>query len=136
MKLMIHADRENKNAAGLENQIQDRLPDIHIFRSRTLGDLAGNLGQPMNNISVIIIFAPTLEVLNDLFPLKSFFDNKKLILVLPDQGNQAFIRGLQLNPSFIGRSAEHGEDVLMVLDRINERQQTMTQISQHLNTYK
>lgn len=136
MKILIHADRGDKPAASLEKQVRDQLQDVRISRSCELAGLAENLGQPLNNISVILIFVKTLEALNSLFALKSFFENKKLILVLADQDNQAFIRGLELNPSFISRSAEDGKDVFMVLERIFGRQKTMTQISMHLNTHK
>ncbi len=136
MRILIHADRGDKTAASLENQVQDQLQEVRISRSRELAGLARELGQPLNNILAIIIFVHTSEALNSLFTLRSFFENKKLILVLPGQDNQTFIRGLQLNPSFISRAAEDARDVFMVLDRIIGRQKAMTQISMHLKTYK
>jgi len=130
---MIHAKKGEKKAATLKLKIREQLPEIRIIPSESMSDLTGELGRPLNNISVIIMFIPTLKTLDLLFSLKSFFENKKLILVLAGQDNQTFIRGLQLNPSFISTGDVHGDDVFRVLKRINQRQRTMTQISMHLN---
>ncbi len=122
MRVMIHADTQEKKAAPLKLKIRQQLPEIRVIRSGSMSDLTRELGRPLNHIAVIIIFVPTLDALNLLFSLKSLFDNKKLILVLTGRDNQTFIRGLQLNPSFISTGDPHGDDVFMVLKRISRRQ--------------
>lgn len=133
MRLLICSCGDEKQGDAFEAAIRDQLPGVEMLRARGVQEMVSLLRQPMNNIFILAIFAPTPDTLDDLFRIRSFFDDKKLILILPSRDNDNFIRAVQLNPSFIGAGEEGFDDVLLVLKRICGRQQTMNRIYKDLS---
>ena len=132
MRLLICSCGEVEQGNAFEETIRDQLPGMEMLRAQSLQEMVSLLRQPMNNILILVIFAPTPNTVDDLFRVRSFFDDKKLILILPSRDNDNFIRAIQLNPSFIGAEEEGFDDVLLVLKRICGRQQTMKRIYKDL----
>ncbi len=122
MKILLYTDSREKQVAGFEKQIQAQLPDIWLQKTNSLEGLAQELSLPLNDISVILMVVPSQTILDGFFGLASLFDNKKLILVLPEHMDQAvFSSCLQLNPSFITYLNDDMEDALLVLNRIQTK---------------
>ena len=135
MRILICGGRQENQGDALEKAIRDQLPGVRILHAHLIKDMVIHLRQPMNHIFVLIVFTPTLDAVDALLQIRSFFEDKKLILVLPSRNNDIFIRAVQLNPSFISTDEGCFDDVLLVLKRIWGRQKTMAQISK-VFTYK
>ncbi len=122
MKILLYADAREKQVAGFELQIQDHLPGIWLKKTNSLETLAQELSLPLNDISVILLVIPSQKLLDDLFGLIPLFDNKKLILVLPERmAREVFPSCLKLNPSFITYLDDDMADALLVLSRIKTK---------------
>ncbi len=77
--------------------------------------------RPLNRIAVIVIFVKSEKDIVRWVGRKSFFDNIRVILVLPDRTKNMMAWGLQLHPSFISYSDSDFKDIISVLDKIYRR---------------
>lgn len=118
MNILLHAETRERPVSFLEKKIRAQLPGLKICHSLGFKDLKGLLSLPMSEISIVVLFIPSLMMLEKCVRIKSLFDGKKLILILPGQVQKMFQRGLELNPSFICDPGRGIEDVLLVLEEI------------------
>ncbi len=118
MNLVLYADRSQKMGKILEQLIQDQLPNIQVETLGSISRIAQRLCRPLNGISVIILFIISGNQVEKLLTLKPFFDNTRLILVLPDTDKALVAKGLQLNPCFVSYLDNDPHDITSVLKKI------------------
>src|SRR5512144_90216 len=83
-RMIIYAKKE----AGKELQacIVRRFPGVETVR--TIKALTERLRQSMNNLEVAVLIAATAEELENFLALGDLLHNLKLVLVLPDRGQE------------------------------------------------
>ncbi|WP_232364187.1 hypothetical protein [Desulforapulum autotrophicum] len=104
----------------LEQLIQDELPKIKVETICSIECVSQNLRRPLNGISVIVLFIVSQSQIENFLILKPFFDNTRLILVLPDNNKGLVAKGLQLNPCFVTYLDNDPHDITSVLRKIEQ----------------
>ena len=121
MNVILFADSPQAMETTLEQLIQDELPKIKVETLDSIERISQKLRRPLNGISVIIIFIVSINQVEKFFSLKPFFDNTRLILILPDNDNRLMAKGLQLNPCFVSYLDDDPSDIISVLKKIEQR---------------
>lgn len=86
MKTVVYANKENTVVRDLIHMIQTLLTGIEIITTHSLVDLSQMLRQPLHSLAVIVLVIESKkepDALNQMIP---FFDNSRIIAVLPDRG--------------------------------------------------
>ncbi len=120
MRTVLYADEMNIMREEFDYKIQEELSGIEVQTSNSITTLSKILRQPMNRISVIVILISSNNELTDFINLVSFFDNIRVILILPDREKKTFSLGLKLYPSFISYIDNGANDTCAVLQKIQK----------------
>ncbi len=121
MKIILYAENKAEMGKKLEQLIQTQLPEIQMDTINSVSHLSRNICRPLNRIAVIVIFVKSEKDIARWIGIKSFFDNIRVILVLPDRTRSLVAWGLQLHPSFISYSDSDFIDIISVLEKIYGR---------------
>ncbi len=121
MKIILYTENRAEMGKKLEKLIQNQLPEIQMDTINSVSHLSRNICRPLNRISVIVIFVTSEKDIARWVGIKSFFDNIRVILVLPDRTRNMVACGLQLHPSFISYSDSDFIDIISVLEKIYGR---------------
>lgn len=123
MKILLFAESDAHQAMTLEKRILAGMPGTDIVRIAHRDSLGKQLSRPMNAIAVVLIFVPSVLLLKHLAELRAVLDNKKLILILPENSKAETTISLELAPSFITYKDRDLTDVILVLNQIRQKQQ-------------
>ena len=120
MNVILFAASPQKMGTALEQLIQQELPKIKVETICSIERVSQKLRRPLNGISVIVLFIVSQNQIESFLTLKPFFDNTRLILVLPDNNKGLVAKGLQLNPCFVTYLDDDPHDITLVLKKIEQ----------------
>jgi len=136
MKAILYTNTMEEPETGLGTIISEQIPGIRIKTMDSIKQLSQLLCQPLNGISVILIFIHSMDELEQFIDLTHFFDNIRLILVLPDRIKSTMALGLRLNPCFISYLDSDMKEIISVLKKIDQRRKKIYgQVSQGTQNY-
>jgi len=118
MKIIFYANNMNKIRKTFESEIQKDLSRMEFQTSNSITMLLEILRQPLNRISVIVILISSKDELKEFISIISFFENIRVILILPDREKQTVSLGMKLYPSFISYTDSGAKDTCAVLKKI------------------
>lgn len=101
MILLFYARRWEEPMERLEKLIQSSLPGDGIEIYRTIGSFLHRLQHPPDVPFVIVLFAAGEGELSDIYALHLLLQGTRLILVLPDQGEETLKAAHRLRPRYI-----------------------------------
>jgi hypothetical protein len=121
MRAVLYANEMNEIRKEFENKIQEELSGIDFQTLNSIQTLSAILRKPMNQVSVIVILICSNDEFTDFINLIPFFENIRVILVLPDREERTLALGLKLSPSFISYIDNGVGDICAVLRKIQKK---------------
>jgi hypothetical protein len=118
MKLLLYATSPCPQAEELEQMIHTGLPHVHTTRTGSVETLSQYLKRPMNRFTILLAFVPDTDSLEQLSAFSELFEDKKLILILPEADRHLFSKSLQLTPSYVSYQERDPMDVILVINQI------------------
>lgn len=118
MKAVLYVNRVDNVGERLENIIHTQVPQIQVKICNSIDLFSQILRQPLNNISVVILLVASKNELIQFNHMETFFDNIRIILILPDRRKDTLALGLKLKTSFISYVDSDLQDVAAVLGQI------------------
>ena len=117
----IHHD-SGKDGQLLAQAVQKRFPKVSSQVCRDLPSLAKSLKAFVRytDLHVYVLLAETPERLEQLQGLIDDLEDKKILLVLPDNQRSSYVSGLRLRPRFITQRSKSYEDICDVLEKMIE----------------
>ncbi|MCF8037955.1 MAG: hypothetical protein K9K79_01430 [Desulfohalobiaceae bacterium] len=119
--LYIHLD-SGKDGQLLAQAVQKRFPNVFRQVCRDLPGLAKTLKTLVHytDLHVYVLLAETPERLEQLQEFIDDLEDKKILLVLPDNQRSSYATGLRLRPRFITQRSKAYEDICDVLEKMIE----------------
>jgi hypothetical protein len=93
--------------------------DKMIFN--TLDDLKSSLRTEMNSEIIVVIFTADKKDLSDVYSLRNFLHDFRLILVLPDLEESTISKGFECYPRFVSYINSDFNDVMSVLNKMSKK---------------
>ncbi len=121
MKTVLYADRIDNAGERLENIIHTQVPQIQVKTCNSIDLFTELLRQPLNNISVVILLITSRDELVQFNLIQTFFDNIRVILILPDRQKDTLALGLKLKTSFISYVDSDLQGIASVLEQIHRK---------------
>ncbi len=121
MKTILYINKTNEIRRNLINVIQSRLSGISIQTCHAIADLSHLLRQPLQKVSVLILFIESIDEVEALNLMTSLFDNIRIILILPDMEKSTVSLCVALKPSFITYAGADLLDIALVLEKIQQK---------------
>ena len=121
MKTLFYTSKASKEKEKFKIDIQHQIPFILIETVSSIYQLQKSLMRPLNRISAAVLWISHHSELTYLIELLPYFDNIRIILILPDRAPENMTLALQLMPSFISYAGNDLEDITSVLKKINRK---------------
>jgi len=117
--LFIHQD-SSETGATLKNIIDQNFDGIELETLRTVNQFEAKLRQFSNcyDRELLIILVDSKHRLNELIPLIQLLEDKRLILILPDQSNDVLSVAHRFYPRFFTYINDTYDDLCSVLDKM------------------
>lgn len=129
MKTILCSQGNSEIMDKLYGLIETRLPQVRISLADSLDDLLETICRPLSRISVAIVVITSKDDIDDLLAVAHFFDNIRLILVMPDHDTGTVKKGLTLLPSYLSYSDSDFKDILSVLEKIWQPHKSASPVS-------
>lgn len=117
LNLFVHKHSGN-HGRRLRKVLQDRFQEIPCRVVTDTVALRENLNTAprFGVLHVFVFLADTRERLDEFLQLNSSLDDRKIVLILPDNERATFAAGFRLYPRFVTVISESYEDVCEVLN--------------------
>ena len=126
MKIILHASENDELRNRLKTLIEDAFPEGEIVLTVTRPHLYKVLCRPLHNVSVLIAFITDSNSVDLLYSLKPLFENVKLILIFCKRVEGIQKSALLLEPLYTRHSDNNFQDIILVLQRIEQKQMRPT----------
>ena len=119
LNLFVHEHSRN-DGRRLRETLQNRFQEIPCRVATNTTALRENLNNAVRygELHIYVVLADTRERLDELFQLYSFMDDRKIVLILPDNQRSTYAAGFRLYPRFVTLISENFEDVCEVLEKM------------------
>jgi len=119
--LYIH-DEADEAGQCMQNGIDQRFQAFPRLICPDLETLKQNLKRPVRygDLNIFILLADTRDRLEDLHQLHEYFDDKKLLLILPDDEKSTYASGFRLYPRFVTLKSDFEIYLYEVLEKMIE----------------
>ena len=121
MKTLFYTSNASKEKERFKIDIQHHIPFIIIETVNSIYQLQKSLMRPMNRISAAVLWVGHHSELTYLIELLPYFDNIRIIIILPDRSPDSMPLALRLMPSFISYADKDLDDIISVLKQINRK---------------
>ncbi len=121
MKTVLYADSIDNTGKRVENIIHTQVPRIQVKTCNSINLFSELFRQPLNNISVAILLITSKDELVQFNLIKTFLDNIRVILILPDRQKNTLALGHKLKTSFISYVDNDLQGVVSVLEQIQRK---------------
>jgi hypothetical protein len=116
--LLFYTKQWEEPMERLEKLIQSSLPGDGIEIYRTMHGFLHRLQHPPEIPFVIVLFAAGEEELSDIYALHLLLEGTRLILVLPDQGEETLKVAHRLRPRYITYTDHDFTDLVGVIQKM------------------
>ena len=116
--LLFYTRQWEEPAERLGRLIQSSLPGDGIEIYRTIGSFLHRLQHPPDIPFVIVLLAAGEEDLSNLYALHLLLEGTRLILVLPDQGEETLKAAHRLRPRYITYTHNDFNDLVGVIQKM------------------
>ncbi len=118
MKILLYMKRNSTPANRLQTGIVMTVPQDSIEIVRTVEDLTRSFMQPENKPAIAIIMVNDRHELLEVLTAQPWLNDTKIILILPDNGEDLFPLGCKLYPRFISYASRDFKDVSAVVEKM------------------
>ena len=118
MKILLYMKRNSAPSNRLQTGIAMTAPQTGIEIVRTIEDLSGSFMQPENKPAITIIMVTTKSEILEVLTAQPWLNDTKIILILPDNGEDLFPLGCKLYPRFISYASRDFKDVSAVVEKM------------------
>ena len=119
VNIVLYA-RDSDILANMQGIIARLMPKAHTELYRTTETFAESLRKSVYDSTVAVILAADKDDLRDLSSLQQLLWGTRMILVLPDAGDETVALGHSLRPRFISSRDDGLENVAAVLGKMLE----------------
>ena len=121
MKVLFYATKRNKSAERLQKVVEAVVPQDQLVMHRTFGSLSRRLHQPGNDLNIAALTATSEEELAEIFSLRDFLSDIRIILILPDTKRATISKAHTMGPRFLTYVDSDFEEVKAVLSKMLEK---------------
>ena len=118
MKILLYMKKNGHSANRLQTGMAITVPDDSIEIVRTVEDLSRSFMQPENKPAIAIIMVTDRHELLEVLTVYQFLSDARIILILPDNGEDLFALGCKLYPRFVSYASRDFKDVLAVVEKM------------------
>ena len=118
MKILLYMKRNSAPADQLQTGIAMIAPHDSLEIVRTIEDLPRSFMQPENKPAIAIIMVADRHELLEILAVYQFLDGTRIILILPDNGEDLFTLGCKLYPRFVSFTGSDFKDVSAVVEKM------------------
>jgi hypothetical protein len=118
MKIFLYSKVGNQSGDKLEKIVKTNLPEVEMMVYRTMDDLFQNLRQPIEDSGIAILLVSNQEDLKNILSIRSFFQNIRIILLLPNKEPEIVTLAHQLRPRFLTDMNSDLLEITAVLKKI------------------
>ncbi len=118
MSILFFNSETNSVGKKLQRVIEPAVPGENIEVFKTIENLLQGLIRPNNNRNIVVLFAANRQELLEILSFQNFFDDTRIILILPDDARDTFSLGAKLYPRFISHADSDFEHVAAVLRKM------------------
>lgn len=118
MKLLLYAKEDSLSGERLRRVIGRLAPKPVTEVCKSVDSLSQRLRQRTGDLTLVVLCVSTLEELKEILCLRSWLQDLRTILLLPDSTSNTLAQGLTLRPRFLGYADTDFADVSAVLVRM------------------
>ncbi len=115
-------------ASGKDEAVSQRLQKVteskvslkHLETIQTIEDLSKRVRRLPREIDIAVLLAQSNDQLSELFPLKEFLEDVRIILILPDWERETITKGHLLRPRYIDDVNGDFSNVGAVLEKMSD----------------
>jgi len=117
----IHKEA-GKNGKRLENNLKGRFPKIEQEFYDSGDNFQKRLGLPnfTGKKEIYVVLAESLERLGELLALRKLLEDRRLVLILPENHKTIISMGQRLLPRYVCSEPENHDEVVSVLEKMIE----------------
>ncbi|MCP4715733.1 MAG: hypothetical protein GY868_11500 [Deltaproteobacteria bacterium] len=118
MKLLFYAPLLDEGNRQLNSLIDNFtvVSDLEIYRS--IDVFSDRMRHPQTEVTVVVLFATSPEVLADIIAIKDLFFDTRVIIVLPDRQPDTISKGHMLRPRFVTYADTDLAEMSAVIDKM------------------
>lgn len=110
---------ENKGCGKrLFSAIKDVVPANSLYVYHRIGDLSREIHRIPWGASIAVLLASNKNELSEIIALKGLFQERRIILILPDRKKESISKGHALFPRFLSYADSDFRDVRAVLNKM------------------
>ncbi len=121
MILLFYEASENVAGERLEKVLKDLLPHEDLEVYGTMDGFSRRLRQHLGTRTIAVLLAATKEELSQILSIRDLLHSVRIVLILPDRGEETVAKGHGLWPRFLTSVDSDFTDVAAVLGRMLER---------------
>jgi len=121
MKVLFYATKRNGSTERLHREIEALVPQDQLEVYRRFGSLSRGLHQPRSDLNIAVLTATSEEELADIFALRDFFSDIRIILILPDRKRATISKAHTMGPRFLTYVDSDFGEVKAVLSKMLEK---------------
>jgi hypothetical protein len=118
MKIFIYSKMGNQFGDILEKLIETHLPEVEMGVYKTIDSLSQNLRQPIEDSVVAILLVSNRGDLQNILSIRHFFQDIRIILILPSKETEIITLAHQLRPRFLTDINTDLADITAVLKKM------------------
>lgn len=122
MKIFLYSKMGNQFGDILERLIETHLLEVEMGVYRTIDSLSQNLRQPIEDSGIAILVASNQGDLQNILSIRHFFQNIRIILVLPSKKTEIINLAHQLRPRFLTDTNTDLAEITAVLKKMLQGQ--------------
>jgi hypothetical protein len=122
MKIFLYSPAGDPSGDRLGELIKTSLPEFGMEVCRTIHDLSQSLKQPAEDMGVAVLLVSDQKDLKNIISLRHFFQNIRIILLLPNKDPETVAMAHQLRPRFLtDRNGDLSEVTAVLKKMFKER---------------
>jgi hypothetical protein len=122
MKILFYGTTNIGAVKRLQKVIESAVPMENIEVYRDIEELGERLRLPTSDLNISVFFTKSKTELFELFLIKKWLLNLRIILILPDGDNETITMGHKLFPRFLTYADSDFKDVKAVLSKMIQQE--------------
>jgi hypothetical protein len=123
MNIFVYTAGTSAKGSHLIRDVRQAAPKAGLEVFRTYQTLSERLLKPRNALSIAILVAPKRDELMALIPLRGYFRETKILLILQDQDKETISLAHRLFPTYVSYTENNYSRTLLVLQNLIESHQ-------------